>query len=1081
MPRVLCAVLLSVLSASAIPAQTTQGLISGRVLNSVTGRPIAGASVTYTANASGLGGKFESDAAGYYFLPLLSAGLYNIRVVADKFQSAEVQRIELQVAGRIQLDVRLRPLSDVWETGQFRSIFLPGTKTIVTFYGPDVDSSRSGSFDALRGQRGTLDTSASYVIDQEQLRSLPLSGRDVYTMLVSLPGVTSDGGTARGLGLSANGQRPSASNYLLDGVGNNNYLVTGPLSPVVPEVVQEYRISTNNYSAEYGRTAGFVANAVTKAGNREYHGVGYVYLKNDVLNANNFADNFAGVPRQVAKDGHIGYQIGGPVVPKTSLRNRLFISSAFDRQRSYSTLPPQTYAVPTTIFVSALSLPADRLARKLLETYEPPTVKSNFLVDNYTVAQPVEVLRVVALERLDYTGKNGKDRFLLRLALNRLSQPDFIWSPYKDFVSGLYQNTWALAGNWMRTWTPRLTSELKFSYADDNLYWDRAHDEVPTLSSSDGTTLPGSPAFYAYKNHNRIFESIFSTVWTRNRHVISVGAGLLVRKNNGYLAAGRGGQYIFQGATNFAFDRPSFFRASIDRLIVPPTRPDFDRQYSYPETYFFAQDSFRATNRLTLNYGVRYDRYGAPTNVGQFKDVLVQFGSGKDFTNRLAGAKLVRGSNSDQPLYGTDSKNFGLRLGFSWDPTGGGKTVFRGGYGIFYDRPFDNLWQNLRNNGIALPLYTLPSRTTNYLLPIPTVLPTFAGQPRNSDFPQVTIVDPKLRNGYAQDLFLGVQRQVTGNLTLEVNGTSSLGRRLITTDLVNRQFTTTTGTGRPNEGLPDIAYRSSQGLSNYFALTTQAKYRMRSWTVQAAYTWSHAIDNQSDPLTGDFFDLNFTKIGNSGGSSGRATFTTQYDSNGDRANSDFDQRHNLFLSGFWTSPGRRWYSQGWLVSALAAFRTGSPYSVQSIVLTAPDFGSGQIQNQRADLLNPSRAYLSTPVATQGGVYLLDPNAFGFPLSDSIPGTSGRNAFRGPGLYNMDLSVARSFSLPKLREGARLTVRADAFNFLNHANLNNPDNLYGSPTFGLATYGRQGRSSGFPAVAPLNETARQIQLSARIEF
>src|SRR5208283_3605085 len=119
-------------------------------------------------------------------------------------------------------------------------------------------------------------------------------GRDVYTMLVSLSNVTADQGTARGLGISVAGQRPSSSNYLLDGVDNDNYLITGPLNPVAPEAVQEYRISTNNYSAEYGRTAGFVANAVTKAGGNAFHGVAYDYIKNTVLNAADFADNLAG-------------------------------------------------------------------------------------------------------------------------------------------------------------------------------------------------------------------------------------------------------------------------------------------------------------------------------------------------------------------------------------------------------------------------------------------------------------------------------------------------------------------------------------------------------------------------------------------------------------------------------------------------------------------------------------------------------------------------------------------------------------------------------------------------------------------
>lgn len=317
--RVLTKVVLAALSIAPLFGQTTQGLISGRVINNRTGVPVAGASVTYTSETLASTGTLKSDADGYYFLPLLSAGTYQVRCEADTYQSQQLEQLELPVAGRIQIEFAMRPLSDVWEAGQYRSVFLPGSKTIVTFFGPDVDTSKSGTFEGQQGTRGTLDTSMSYVIDPEQIGDLPLQGRDVYTMLVSLPNVTADNGTARGLGVSVTGARPSASNYLLDGVENNNYLVTGPLSPVAPEAIQEYRISTNNYSAEYGQTAGFVANAVTRAGGNAFHGIGYEYAKNTVFNAADFQDNLAGYGRLPDKEQQFGYQVGGPV-----LKNQLF-------------------------------------------------------------------------------------------------------------------------------------------------------------------------------------------------------------------------------------------------------------------------------------------------------------------------------------------------------------------------------------------------------------------------------------------------------------------------------------------------------------------------------------------------------------------------------------------------------------------------------------------------------------------------------------------------------------------------------------------------------------------------------------
>src|SRR6266550_3630238 len=354
----------------AAAGQTTQGLIAGRLVNSQTGAPIGGAQVTYANAATGASGAATSDSSGNFFLPMLSPGFYRVRAVASGFQAREVQELELPVAARLELDFRLRPLSDVWEAGQYRSVFLPGTKTIVTFYGPDVDSSRSGSFEATQGRRGALESTVSEVINPQLIRDLPLAGRDVYTMLVTQPGVTADTGTARGLGLAINGQRPSSSNFMLDGLENNNYLVTGPLSPVASEAIEEYRVSTNNFSAEYGRTSGFVANAITRSGGNQFHGIGYFYLNNDVLNANGFQANLQGLPRNPDKQNQIGFQVGGPI-----LKDRLFFSGSFDHLRSRSFQDAQPFNLPTTAFLKQLEFaPADLISKKLLDQFPAPLV-----------------------------------------------------------------------------------------------------------------------------------------------------------------------------------------------------------------------------------------------------------------------------------------------------------------------------------------------------------------------------------------------------------------------------------------------------------------------------------------------------------------------------------------------------------------------------------------------------------------------------------------------------------------------------------------------------------------------------------
>jgi hypothetical protein len=1064
-------------------AQTTRGLIAGRLVNSQSGASIAGAQITYANAATGASGVASSDRSGNYFLPLLSPGIYRVRATASGFQSREVQELELPVAARLDLEFRLRPLNDVWEAGQYRSVFLPGTKTIVTFYGPDVDSSRSGSFEATQGRKGALESTVSEVINPPLIRDLPLAGRDVYTMLVTQPGVTADTGTARGLGLAINGQRPSSSNFMLDGLENNNYLVTGPLSPVAPEAIEEYRVSTNNFSAEYGRTSGFLANAVTRSGGNRFHGIGYFYLNNDVLNANGFQANLQGLPRNPDKQDQIGFQVGGPI-----RKDRLFFSGSFDRLRSRSFQDAQPFSLPTTAFLKQLQdAPADRISKKLLDEFPAPLLSSPALTATAMIAPPVSVDESTGLERIDYNSRDGLNRIMGRVAISRLSRPNFIWTPYKDFVSGLNENTLGVAVSYVRALRPGLMNEAKLGRTSDDIGWNRPHPEIPTLSVPDSTGgqlyLPGSPAFYAYSNQNQTWEMLDNLTWTHGRHVFTAGGGALLRSSNGYLTAGRDGQYQFGSAFSFILDQPSQFSTSVLRQPLPNLQPpDFNREYRYKQYFLFAQDTFKVTSRLTLNYGLRYEQYGAPSNTGPVKDAEVQLGAGQNFGERLASAKLVNPLPGDEQLYKADHNGWAPRFGFSYDLLGNARTLVRGAYGLFYDRPYDNLWQNVRTNNFVLPSFAL-SGTVNYLAPVSQELQTLSGKFVDTSFPNLTLFDQSLKNAYVHSYFFGIQQQASDNWTVEVNTLGSLGRKLITTDIVNRSFSN--GFDRFNDNFGDIAYRSGQGISDYNALTAVARYRSGRKQFQISYTWSHTIDNQSEPLAGDFFNLLFTQIGPDSSRSDFAAFSRQFDSRADRGNSDFDQRHNLvFFSILDLPPVLAGSKAGclfrdWQFSQLAAFRSGFPYSVREPI--GFDFNNPVIlYNGRADVIDPKNAVLATPSSVPGGELLLNAAAFA-QSTNGLQGNTGRNAFRGPGLYNVDISLSRSFPLRWLGESGRLTVRADAYNFLNHSNLNNPQPFINRPDFGVAQFGRQGVAFGFPAVSPLNETARQVQLILRLQF
>ncbi len=1114
--------LLLAVGAVCLHAQTTQGLISGRVTDSETGLAIAGVLVCYEQPATNTVGIVYSGKSGYYTIPGLPPGEYGIRAIAEQtdealreclgplntaavptldvkipktqgeYQPQQLHALELPVAGRLTLDLEMRPLASIWEKGLAKRFFFPESDAVLTFYGPDVDTSRYGTFAGNTGSQGALQATISNVIDPVQVRRLPFAGRDVYTMLVTLPGVVSDAGTGRGLGLSINGQRPSASNFLLDGLENNNSFLIGPLSTVAPEAIQEYRVSTANFSAEYGRTSGFLANAVTRSGGNEWHGIGYFNLRNDWLNANDFQRNRAGQAKTPLKEVQPGFHVGGPI-----RRNRIFYSAAFERLRNRSLGNETTVFFPGTEFVNLFNaaVPTD-IATDLMARFPPPVEDTGDPMIQAQVRAPSAVDRYLLLQRADYLSNSGTHRVMVRAQYGKIGQPDFVWSPYKDFTSDLNQPTVNLALNHTYIASPGLINEFRFGWKFDDLTWDRAHPEIPTLVAR-RLILPGSPAFAEFKNAAKTWEFNNNIVWSPGRHIIKIGGGFLLRNIDGYLTSGRDGQIEFSDIVSFARDgrqirgrAPTLRRAALRRDPVGEVFlevPNYDRRYRYSQQYFFAQDAYRASSRLTLNLGVRYERLGSPSNVGQVKDALLAFGDGSSIRERVSNADFIAAGSGDQQIYNQDNNDWAGRVGLTYGFGEKSRTIFRAAAGIFYDRPFDNLWQNVRNNGFVLPTgFEVGRDDPGFLTPLPEALPTHEGDPFIRDFPKLTTIDSDFRSAYSQSLFGGIQRQLGRDLFLEVNYVGTFARKLITTDIVNRQASEGFGqAGRLNEKHPvDFSYRANQGSSSYHAMTMLARYRPRRGFLQVSYTWSHSIDNQSEPLAGDFFDFQFSnplfQVGS--GRSDTAAFSEQFNSSGDRGNSSFDQRHNLVIFSLWdvpqvlrNSPVKAMF-RNWQVSQISAFRTGFPYSVIGRGLSIP--GNGVIFNPRADLLNPGAANIDR--ADEGGRLLLSSDAFANAPRGRV-GTSGSNAFRGPGLYSLDLSLSRHFSPGWLGEYGRFTLRADAFNALNHSNLNNPENRLNTSSFGFAQYGRLGVDTGAPSLTPFNETPRQFQLLLRFEF
>jgi hypothetical protein len=388
---------------------------------------------------------------------------------------------------------------------------------------------------------------------------------------------------------------------------------------------------------------------------------------------------------------------------------------------------------------------------------------------------------------------------------------------------------------------------------------------------------------------------------------------------------------------------------------------------------------------------------------------------------------------------------------------------------MYRDRVFDNLWQTARVNGV-LQLNTAVEAVPRNYLDLPALLGSLPSLRVSGDFPEITAFET-LRAPLVHSGMAGVQQLLRRGLLLETNFLFSQSASLLTTDRWNRDASVAgsapASQRRFNNSLPALLSRSNDGSSDYRALTITARQQTAKLIWQASYSWSVSHDNQSDPLLGAFYDLGF------GGTpiSGRATFLQQFDPSSSWGPSDFDQRHNVVILGLVDLPS---FLRGWQVGGLAAFRSGFPFTVLSpFTISTPPL----LQNS-ADVIDPGAVWANRSEVT-GGVQLL--NASAFASAGSHIGNSGRNGYYGPGLLNIDLSLSRRFPIRKFGEQSAIGFRIDAFNFLNHANLGNPESRLGNQNFGIALKGRTARPNAFRLFGPLDETGRRIQLSVRFEF
>jgi hypothetical protein len=1055
-------------------AQTPEAYLRGSVSDDQ-GRPLVGAEVVATQSETGLAQTIRTDSQGEYFFLSLPRGLYSFKVEMPGYRGLEKRGIELAVGDKHQENFALPPLSTSQEQTAVGGLFqiIPPTPSLPV---------------------ETIASSVSVVVEESKILQLPLANRNIYSLFLLQPGVTSQGAIgARGLTFSVHGQRVSGSNYLLDGVDNNNIVLTGPVTATSAEAIQEFRMVNSSFSAENGRATAFVAQVVTRSGSNSFHGSAFEFLENDKLDANTFENNSKGVSKPPLRQNQFGYSLGGPVQ-----KNKTFFWSGleFSRLRFGTTMD---FKLPSSLFIASLS--ANSEARRLLTEIPPlPTVPmagdTNIGVTQFQAPNRIDTL--LATERLDHHFKNGKDRLIARYTLASTTEG---LGEESTGYPGLIPTDHVRANNALVGWTHSFeagqVNNLRIGWSRERIELPRPRPDIPILQSDDNVSLPGNSRQSSQRENNNVIQVSDILSARRGRSALTVGFEYRRNLSNslslglqnealGGLARFPDGYYDFPNLIAFKQGLPAYFALGVDRFSSGQFHSaDLRRRYRSNEYAAFIQDDNKLSPRFSLNLGLRYEYYGAPHDTDRSQDVNFYFGSGSTIKERLANGVLR--STDQNPgdlkglLYRRDLLNFAPSIGIAWDPFGRGRTVLRAGYAVAFDRVFDTL-RDLRTNSQKLVDCFLPQCLISFLLPVERMFPLLAS-PENlkAQLPgPVVQLDANLRTPHARNWYVGVQQSVTPNFVVEIGHAGSMGTKLISRDDINRLLQ---GVPTLTDHIGEDTFLSNTGTSSYWSLEVGLRRRFsRGLQYQASYTWSHAIDNQSDPFEGVLTDPRTKAFA-------LANFTREFDARVDRGNANFDERHNLVLNASWDlpslpfpAPRANWLLGGWTVSVIGGHRSGFP--VTPISYSYED--STTLRNNRLDFLGtPGQSFsLLSPTPVPGGVQWLDPKLFQ-PAMGRV-GNLGRGAILGPGFWNYDFALLRNIALTE--GGLRLQFRVEFYNVFNHANLSPPvtnfflgsDLKSVNPDFGKAYYGLNRTFSRFGDLI-LENPSRSIQFGLRLEF
>jgi hypothetical protein len=955
-------------------AQVVGATLSGTVSDQ-SGGVVPQAAISIKNIATGITRSGTTSAAGFYSVPNLLPGTYEVRASAQGFKSELQTGVTLTVGEQQVLNFAL-------QVGQISQTVEVSTEA------PNVELASS---------------SISATVNSTTVRELPLNGRSWTDLAALQPGVSAvtqiqtdfavggDRGN-RGFGnqISVAGDRPEQNNYRLDGVSINDFNNAAPGSVLGGDLgvdaVQEFSVITSNVSAEYGRTSGGVINAITKSGTNQFHGSAYEFLRNDVLDAANFFENANGLKKGSFRQNQFGVSAGAPI-----RKDKIFIFGDYEGIRyskglpvsitvpsndarlgilhdSCGNVPGTGYAdatgfsnctvvsggtfVPNPVLVGSCpfansqnlssgksSICVDNNSAKYLGFWP---VSANTNSDGNTAAASFTGQRIVSENfftiRSDYkfSDKDNLAATYLR-DITPYSSPDgldavLVSSSTRRQIVSLEET---------HTFGPTLVNSVRGGYSrlyEINDFSGTAINPLakdPTLAAFQGQfashiTLSAIDQFTGGVNGNTTalyawnsFQGYDDAFWTHGTHSVKFGGGLERQQLNRLSHTDPSGVFTFGSLSDFLTNSPSKFNGEDFTSVAPQ---------GLRQTIFgiYVQDDWRFRPNLTLNLGLRWematainDNHGAIVNMFGLTDLLPHCGT--DVPGKCA--------TGGGPLFGNNTlHNFEPRVGFAWDPLHNGKTAVRGSFGMFDILP-------LAYQYIAAASKQFPFVSSGAINPpgqgtLGTImtLPSPAGDGGNKKSGSYTEQYP--HRSYVMQWNLNVQRELIGNLTAMVGYVGSRGvHEPFRTDDADIVLPTMTPEKRwlfpspaqsgdkINKHYGQIHYLAYEGNSYYHALEVAVQKAMSHGVqFQTSYTWGKSLDTGSAAGHGDQFSNSISSL-------------PYYDLKMLRARSDFDIKRTLVVSLNWQVPSAKslsgpaaWIANGWELGTIFKVSDGVPFT-----------------------------------------------------------------------------------------------------------------------------------------------------------